>query len=194
MREDLVCEACGKDDFPTTRHFGQHLRHKHGSAKEYYEEYEPAFCDNCGEQIEYSHKGRRTWEEGVRFCSNSCRASAKTGTLHTQWNDGKSFTSSGYVRVYAYSSEISQEDLDKFGSIFHKTGDRGNPAVLEHRLIMSRELGRPLKDHETVHHKNGDRSDNRPENLELWTKQHPHGVRATDLNCPHCGKNFLEKP
>lgn len=52
--------------------------------------------------------------------------------------------------------------------------------ILEHRLVMSRVLGRPLLKHESVHHKNGDRLDNRPENLELWTKHQPNGQRVVD--------------
>lgn len=55
-----------------------------------------------------------------------------------------------------------------------------NGAIAEHRLVMSRELGRPLTDTERVHHKNGDRSDNRPENLELWNTSQPSGQRVED--------------
>lgn len=53
--------------------------------------------------------------------------------------------------------------------------------LLEHVKVMSETLGRPLFQGENVHHRNGVRDDNRPENLELWVRSQPSGQRPADL-------------
>jgi hypothetical protein len=53
--------------------------------------------------------------------------------------------------------------------------------VLEHVLVMERQLGRRLVPPENVHHKNGIGNDNDPSNLELWLKMQPSGQRVKDL-------------
>jgi len=67
--------------------------------------------------------------------------------------------------------------------VFTKTkhpNSRKRGRIFEHTLVMEENIGRPLEKHETVHHKNGIRNDNRIENLELWSKKQPPGQRVSD--------------
>ena len=73
--------------------------------------------------------------------------------------------------------------MDKGGYVQVRTvtgcGSKGK-YTYEHRLVMEKIIGRPLVKGETVHHKNGVRNDNRPENLELWSEAQPYGQRVKD--------------
>jgi hypothetical protein len=79
---------------------------------------------------------------------------------------------------------------DKFGYILIWKPEHPNAKIAgyihEHRLVMSERLGRPLKNYEYVHHKNGIKDDNRLNNLELTTKK----VHRGKVLCPHCQKTF----
>jgi hypothetical protein len=61
----------------------------------------------------------------------------------------------------------------------HPRADKGQ-YVFEHILVMERLLGRHMVPPESVHHRNGLKDDNRPENLELWTRPQLAGIRVTD--------------
>jgi len=97
--------------------------------------------------------------------SNNCRR----GSEHPCWNGGRCIDSRGYISVLARG---------------HPHSHKGTGRILEHRLVMEGLVGRYLRPDETVHHKNGDKQDNRPENLELWNGRHGRGVGPP--HCPTC--------
>lgn len=114
--------------------------------------------------------GKKVSRSYRKFCSNSCAKVGQDRTGQTKAAIGASHNAGGgYLRV--------------------KTTDGWIP---EHRYVLEQKLGRKLEAHERVHHMNGNRSDNRPENLELWKVKSVkgggtmQGVRAADYHCPGC--------
>jgi hypothetical protein len=75
--------------------------------------------------------------------------------------------------------ESRSRRINKRGYVMLSLPGRSNYA--EHRYVMEQSLGRKLRPGENVHHKNGIKSDNRIENLELWVTSQPSGQRPEDL-------------
>jgi HNH endonuclease len=116
-----------------------------------------AVCERCGIDFIRPHGKQR------RYCSVSCAAKSRP------IGDGRGL-----------ALELGTLRSHPSGYVKEKTADGW---VMQHRLVMSRTLCRPLEKHERVHHRNGVRSDNAPDNLELWTTKHkdPPGARVVDV-------------
>ena len=80
------------------------------------------------------------------------------------WKGGRIIDANGYIMIY----KPDHSNTTKKGYIG------------EHRFVMSKHLKRPLNEFENVHHKNGNRQDNRISKLELWNTMQPAGQKIED--------------
>lgn len=151
-------------------------------------------CEKCGREF---HPWHAKPERQNRFCSRACAPLGNQPTLidipceHCKvlfrpvnkdrrycsrkcYRDagGRTITPSGYALVY----RPEHPNAAKSGQI------------PEHRYVMSQKISRPLRRDETVHHIDGDRLNNNPDNLELHQGRHGKGVC---LVCGDCGSTNI---
>ena len=110
-------------------------------------------CKNCDK----SFKARRcdVLRGKMKFCSRSC---GNKGPHNGRWKGGRSATKKGYIKVFSPD---------------HPRRDYKNQ-VYEHRIVVEKHIGRYLKVQEVVHHINEIKSDNRIENLILFSNETEH--------------------
>jgi len=91
-------------------------------------------------------------------------------------HNAKGFCNTHYIRFSRHGDININNKKDK--RTYNGYVIRGSR--MEHRVVMEEHIGRKLLPHENVHHKNGNRADNRIENLELWSISQPSGQRIYD--------------
>lgn len=127
-------------------------------------------CDNCNEKFKL-HKCYLKRERKHRFCSKKCEADFKNyhNTIEN-WQGGHVSSSTGYKYIRYKGKQIE-----------------------EHRLVMMKHLKRELKTNEHVHHLNGNKLDNRIENLVLLSNAEHHKLHGSLRNnkrvCSMCNEH-----
>jgi hypothetical protein len=95
------------------------------------------------------------------------RTGPRGGAEHPEWKGGRHLDKNGYVLLYAPGHPSARGKY-----------------ILEHRLVMEQHLGRHLTRDEVVHHRNGNREDNRIDNLEVFATNADHLRHELTGRCP----------
>jgi hypothetical protein len=173
----LICQGCGLPY--ATRHFNA-PRSTHKGERFVMPKFCSPHCQRVTQHVWATCAvcGDRRWvcqsilREGYRYyCSRDCFAEGlrrfNVGPAHHHFKggDGWFVNSNGYAMVRWSTLPESDQRLvyrSKSGWVF------------EHRVVMARVLGRPIHRDEKVHHRNGVKDDNRPENLEVAVNNGAH--------------------
>ncbi len=140
-------------------------------------------CASCGNQFIVPTK-----RKGQLYCSRACiphgELVGRTETACARCGDTFVHRASE-ERKYCSRVCVQLDATDGAAGHVNKQGYRmirvNNKPIPEHRHVMEQMLGRPLPPNSTVHHKDLDKLNNAPDNLELWASRHPKGARVQDL-------------
>jgi hypothetical protein len=149
-KPDATCQTCGKVFYPLSgakNLYCSKVCHDKGQTQ-------PRTlhtCEVCGKEFGLTAGALAARAGNARFCSNRCKGQSLWQRPLDRKHNGKPalLDQSGYVKVWEPDRPVRRR------------------WVLEHRLVAEQALGRPLRSDEHVHHINGDKQDNRPENLEV---------------------------
>ena len=115
---------------------------------------------NVAECARLLHTERSQCRKVLRKHGVKTRVVVLSGEKHGGWKE-RSVDADGYVHIWVNGRKC-----------------------LEHRAVMEKILGRPLLEEEVVHHRNKNKADNRPENLEMFSTNGEHLASELKGHCP----------
>jgi hypothetical protein len=157
-------------------------------------------CRRCGgdffKKESYLTAYRKQHQRDPLYCSRECAGISIRLSLPPEFicgHCGKTASrkrvdergrSRGFQYNARYCSRACAADAKRSGYVtgegYRAFKNGGGKRILEHRQVMEQRLGRPLLRYENVHHKDGNRLNNDPANLELWNTSQPCGQRVED--------------